>query len=55
MCRNVRSIEWHQKTYHEISWDYLFNMFEALEIRGVSRTVHVFREFIFDLEEGVLD
>jgi hypothetical protein len=24
MCRNVRSIEWHQKTYHEISWDYPF-------------------------------
>jgi hypothetical protein len=26
MCRNVRSIEWHQKTYHEISWDYPFNL-----------------------------
>jgi hypothetical protein len=26
MCRNVRSIEWHQKTYHEISWDYPFNV-----------------------------
>jgi hypothetical protein len=25
VCRNVRSIEWHQKTYHEISWDYPFN------------------------------
>jgi alpha-glucosidase (family GH31 glycosyl hydrolase) len=25
MCRNVRSIEWHQKTYHEILWDYPFN------------------------------
>jgi hypothetical protein len=25
MCRNVRSIDWHQKTYHEISWDYPFN------------------------------
>jgi hypothetical protein len=25
MCRNVRSIEWHQKTYHEISWYYPFN------------------------------
>jgi hypothetical protein len=24
MCRNVWSIEWHQKTYHEISWDYPF-------------------------------
>jgi hypothetical protein len=24
MCRNVRSIEWHQKTHHEISWDYPF-------------------------------
>jgi hypothetical protein len=24
MCRNVRSIELHQKTYHEISWDYPF-------------------------------
>jgi hypothetical protein len=24
MCRNVGSIEWHQKTYHEISWDYPF-------------------------------
>jgi hypothetical protein len=24
MCRNVRSIDWHQKTYHEISWDYPF-------------------------------
>jgi hypothetical protein len=24
MCRNVRSIKWHQKTYHEISWDYPF-------------------------------
>jgi hypothetical protein len=24
MCRNVRSIEWHQKTYHKISWDYPF-------------------------------
>jgi hypothetical protein len=26
MCRNVRSIEWHQKTYHEISWDYPFKV-----------------------------
>jgi hypothetical protein len=24
MCRNVLSIEWHQKKYHEISWDYPF-------------------------------
>jgi hypothetical protein len=24
MCRNVRSIKWHQKTYHKISWDYPF-------------------------------
>jgi hypothetical protein len=24
MCINVGSIEWHQKTYHEISWDYPF-------------------------------
>jgi hypothetical protein len=24
MCRNVRSIEWHQKTYNKISWDYPF-------------------------------
>jgi hypothetical protein len=25
MCRYVRSIDWHQKTYHEISWNYPFN------------------------------
>jgi hypothetical protein len=24
MSRNVRSIEWHQKTYHEIFLDYPF-------------------------------
>jgi hypothetical protein len=24
MCRNVRSIELHLKTYYEISWDYPF-------------------------------
>jgi hypothetical protein len=24
MCRNVRPIKWHQKTYHKISWDYPF-------------------------------
>jgi hypothetical protein len=22
MCRNLRSIEWYQKTYVQISWDY---------------------------------
>jgi hypothetical protein len=27
MCRNVRSIEWQQKTYQKISWDYPFNLF----------------------------
>jgi hypothetical protein len=26
MYRNVRSIEWQQKTYHEISWDYPFKL-----------------------------
>jgi hypothetical protein len=26
MCRNVRCIEWHQKTYHKISWDYPFKL-----------------------------
>jgi hypothetical protein len=25
MCTNCRSIEWHQKIYHKISWDYPFN------------------------------
>jgi hypothetical protein len=29
MCRNVRSIEWHQKTYHEISWDYPFKSYHS--------------------------
>jgi hypothetical protein len=24
MCRNFRSIKWHQKTFHKISWDYPF-------------------------------
>jgi hypothetical protein len=24
MCRNFIAIEWHQKTYHKISCDYLF-------------------------------
>jgi hypothetical protein len=32
MCRNVRSIEWHQKTYHEISWDYTFNAFNRYSL-----------------------
>jgi hypothetical protein len=26
MCSNFRSIEWHQKTYHKISWDYPFKI-----------------------------
>jgi hypothetical protein len=32
MCRNVRSIEWHQKTYHEISWDYPFKWYNLMQI-----------------------
>jgi hypothetical protein len=35
MCRNVRSIEWHQKTYHEISWDYPFKPMNEGPIGGI--------------------
>jgi hypothetical protein len=39
MCRNVRSIDWHQKTYHEISWDYPFKCREG----GYELIVLIFR------------
>jgi hypothetical protein len=34
MCRNVRSIEWHQKTYHKISWDYPFKWLQIELLQG---------------------
>jgi hypothetical protein len=36
MCRYVRSIEWHQKTYHEISWDYPFKKIGKMNPLGKS-------------------
>jgi hypothetical protein len=39
MCINVRSIEWHQKTYHEISWDYPFKCSERKCVRHVIKSI----------------
>jgi hypothetical protein len=36
MCINVGSIEWHQKTYHEISWDYPFKPNKKEPAKGIS-------------------
>jgi hypothetical protein len=49
MCRNVRSIEWHKKTYHEISWDYPFKLCKKTHIKVCQQTLitlNFFRLFI---------
>jgi hypothetical protein len=40
MCKNVRSIEWHQKTNHEISWDYPFKVEKDVSTSDVKRLEH---------------
>jgi hypothetical protein len=36
MSRNLKSIEWHQKTYQKISWDYSFERFFKVREKNCS-------------------
>jgi dTDP-4-amino-4,6-dideoxygalactose transaminase len=53
MCRNVRSIEWHQKTYYKISWHCLFKALYNFLCRGAENNPckQILKKSVFEYKD----